>query len=121
MNLHEAIARIQKGHPVGHINKYGKQKQSDGSWKHVGKGKGSKGEKSSKAKEPSFIDMLNNPEARGHIDAIEEYINDLRDQPGRKEFIDGAQGVAAILKKKFNYTYDLKEHLGHVEKKRKKK
>lgn len=28
---------FEKGHPVGHINKYGKQKQSGGSWKYVGK------------------------------------------------------------------------------------
>lgn len=42
-----------KGHPVGYINKYGKQKQSDGSWKYVGKQGGAQaaakpaGEKSS--------------------------------------------------------------------------
>lgn len=29
---------FEKGHPVGYINKYGKQKQGDGSWKYVGKG-----------------------------------------------------------------------------------
>ena len=28
---------FEKGHPVGYINKYGKQKQGDGSWKYVGK------------------------------------------------------------------------------------
>lgn len=30
---------LEKGHPVGYINTYGKQKQADGSWKYVGKGR----------------------------------------------------------------------------------
>lgn len=33
-------AEFSKGHPVGYINKYGKQKQGDGSWKYVGKAAG---------------------------------------------------------------------------------
>lgn len=32
------MGEFEKGHPVGYINKYGKQKQGDGSWKYVGKG-----------------------------------------------------------------------------------
>lgn len=42
-----------KALPVGHINAYGKQKQSDGSWKYVGKNKGTSSSATSKENQAS--------------------------------------------------------------------
>lgn len=214
------IGEFEKGHPVGYINKYGKQKQGDGSWKYVGKGKGKaapkaeekkeglsgrynelsekimknpydmnlqrtilttkedkeafskqlkleqkgddedgivytsqrgalhtkralhkvlvdkvraekitdkdkktigkiqdmmKKEKEAQAKkkkEPTFRDVLEDRSPGGGremIDLIEEYIGDLRDQPGREEHMSGLRDKVKELEKKTGYKYDISE------------
>ena len=55
---------IEKGHPAGYINAHGKQKQADGSWKYVGKGKATKQE--------------SKPESNPEQDAIEEHFENKR-------------------------------------------
>jgi hypothetical protein len=66
--------------------------------------------------EPTLIQVLNDPKGKRQIEYIEEYIGDLRDQPGRKEHMEGLRDKVDELKHKFNYTYDIKEQEANYKK-----
>jgi len=70
---------FSKGHPVGYINKYGKQKQGDGSWKYVGGGKGTpkpasaSNEAAPAPKESSTDSKKTAPAGKGSWDTFDFY------------------------------------------------
>jgi len=59
------------------------------------------------AKPKTFREVLDNPEHRKMVNSIEEYISDLRHQPGRKEHIEGLQYAVKELEKASGFKYDV--------------
>ena len=73
----EELEDLEKGHPVGHINAHGKQKQADGSWKYVGKNKASQnapessgGEKKPTQSAPKKSSKVEGVDPKGFADMI---------------------------------------------------
>lgn len=60
-----------------------------------------------KKKAMTFEEALADPAGRKMIDAIEEYIGDLKDDPGRTEHLEGLQDAIKSLKKKTGYQYHI--------------
>ena len=57
-----------------------------------------------------IISVLDDPRGRQIVDFIEEALSDLRDQPGRVEFLDFLRIGCEQLQREFGYTYQ-HEHL----------
>lgn len=62
-----------------------------------------------KRRKMQFREVLADKEGRTLVDAIEEYIGDLKDQPTRKEHMEGLRLAVKDLEKKTGYKYDISE------------
>lgn len=63
----------------------------------------------SSSSEPTMREVLANPDAKFMVETIEEYISDLRTDPGRKEHMEGLKSAVEELKNMTGYKYDIKE------------
>lgn len=64
-----------------------------------------------KGKPKTFREVLDDPKTRPLINSIEEYIGDLRRNPGHKEHIQGLQSTIKELEQKSGYKYDVEPDL----------
>jgi len=62
-------------------------------------------------KEPSFIDVLNNPEGRRMVEAIEDTVSSLRGKKGDKILGDVLRSQIKELNRKTGFKYDAADAL----------
>ena len=59
----------------------------------------------------TFREILADPKGKAIFESIEEYIVDLRDDPTRKEHLDGLKDAVQELERGSGYKYDISEQL----------
>jgi hypothetical protein len=61
-------------------------------------------------------EVLADKEGKKLVEAAEEYQSDLRDDPTRKEHLDGLKNVVKQLQEKFGYSHDISAELANAKK-----